>query len=315
MGWNFPIQLRRYGPTAPAARLDLDRARSYCAWMTRTHYENFTVASVLLPRRLLSPFYSIYAYCRWADDLADESNDPEEALKLLSWWRQQLLDCYAGTASHPVMIALQPTIKQFRIPPEPFLNLLVAFERDQRVKEYQSLAELFDYCRYSANPVGHLILSLFEALNPETAALSDSICTGLQLANFWQDVERDYRQLGRIYLPAEERERFGYSYESLSRKECTPEFRRLMQSLVALTREQFDNGRPLLDKVPREARIDIRLFMDGGRAILDRIEALNFDVWNLRPKLGKRQKTGLLLRALGEQITQWFAGFLRGRRR
>jgi squalene synthase HpnC len=310
MAWNFSEQLRRFGPESRAERPELERARSYCAWLARNHYENFTVASVLLPRKLLPPFYSVYAYCRWADDLADETTGGEESLRLLRWWREELLACYEGRTRHPVMVALRPTIERYRIPPEPFLNLLTAFEQDQTVKEYDTFDQLLDYCADSANPVGRLVLYLFECASPEASRFSDFICTGLQLANFWQDVRRDYLDLGRIYLPREERNRFGCSDESLARGRFTPEFRALMKHLVEVTRDLFERGRPLLDLVPAEARIDIRLFMDGGLATLRKIERRDYDVLTERPKLSKAEKASLLLRAVGGMLANRLTGSL-----
>src|SRR5258708_6824545 len=184
---TFAEDLARYGPQAlPALRLSRAQAQAYCSHLTRTHYENFSVATLLLPRRLLRHFHSVYAYCRWADDLADETGGGPRALELLRWWRQELLRCYEGQASHPVMIALPATITRFNIPQRPFLDLLFTFEQDQLVKRYPTVEQLLGYCRNSANPVGHLVLYLCEAFAPERAALSDYVCTALQLANFWQ---------------------------------------------------------------------------------------------------------------------------------
>src|SRR5438132_1073986 len=197
---SFAEDLARYGPdAAPTLRLSPSQAQAYCTRLTRTHYENFSVATLLLPRRLLRHFHSVYAYCRWADDLADETGGGPRALALLRWWRQELLRCYEGEPSHPVMIALRSTIAKFKIPPKPFLDLLFAFEQDQLVKRYLTYEKLLDYCRGSANPVGHLVLYLCEVFTPERAQLSDCVCTALQLANFWQDVNRDL-DIGRVYL-------------------------------------------------------------------------------------------------------------------
>src|SRR5262249_40937680 len=158
----------------------------YCSCLARNHYENFTVASLLIPRRLRPHFHAVYAYCRWADDLADEAGGGAEALNLLAWWRDELQRCYSGAPHHPLMVALRETIGCFRIPPKPFLDLLVAFEQDQQVKRYATYEQLLGYCKYSANPVGHLVLYLCESFDSERAALADHVCTGLQLANFWQ---------------------------------------------------------------------------------------------------------------------------------
>ncbi len=272
-------------------------ARAYCAHVAKSHYENFTVVSLLLPRRLIRHFHAVYAYCRWSDDLADETAGGQQALDLIAWWRAELLTCYDGTPHHPVMVALRETIQRFDIPPKPFLDLLVAFEQDQRVKRYDTIEQLVGYCTNSANPVGHLVLRLFECFDTEKAALSDEVCTGLQLANFWQDVARDLA-IGRVYLPAADRHRYGYSDEDLEAKRFTPAFRDLMRFEVERARGYFDRGAKLLPLLPREARIDVELFIRGGEAILDAIERIGYDVWARRPEVGKWAKGKLLLRAL-----------------
>jgi len=297
LAWNFANELARHGPHAGDRPLSLAAARSYCARVTRSHYENFSVASVLLPRRLLPHFHAVYAYCRWADDIADEIAGGDESLRLLEWWRDQLLKVYAGEARHPVFVALRETIRHFDIPPEPFSNLLAAFEQDQRVKDYDTFDQLLGYCRNSANPVGHLVLYLFACFNDERAALSDEICTGLQLANFWQDVARD-AAMGRIYLPKEDRERFGISVGALRSNACTPQFVELMRFEAERTRRFFDRGEPLLAILPAQARLQVSLFLSGGRAVLDAIEKQNFDVLAKRPVVSKRQKFMLLIEAL-----------------
>src|SRR5262249_18483112 len=156
--------------------------------------------SLLLPRHLHRHFHNVYAYCRWADDLADETSDASEALRLLGWWRDELLACYAGRPRHPVMVALRETVGRFDIPERPFLDLLIAFEQDQHIKRYASWPQLLDYCRHSANPVGRLVLYLCKCFSDERAVLADDICSALQLTNFWQDVARDHA-IGRVYLP------------------------------------------------------------------------------------------------------------------
>jgi len=272
-------------------------ARKYCRQLARTHYENFTVASWLLPRRLRQHFHNVYAYCRWADDLADESGEDSRALSLLNWWRQELICCYEDRPRHPVMVALSETIHQFHIPQDPFLDLLVAFEQDQRVKRYQTYDELLGYCRNSANPVGRLVLYLCESYNAENADLSDSICTGLQLANFWQDVARDF-DIGRVYLPGEDCRQFGYSDEDLKSRRFTPAFAELMQFEVERTRYLFQRGWPLVERMPRDVRIDIELFIQGGLAILRKVEEVGYNVWQTRPVLSKMDKVRLLATAL-----------------
>lgn len=307
MGWNFAAELTRYGPAArpqfcwppvPGGTCpSLTRARSYCARVTRTHYENFTVVSALLPRRLVPHFHAVYAYCRWSDDLADETAGGDVALELIAWWRRELLTCYHGNPRHPVMVALQPTIHQFGIPADPFLNLLTAFEQDQRQKEFATFADLLAYCQNSANPVGHLVLYLFECFNLNRGVLSDEVCTGLQLANFWQDVARD-ADIGRCYIPREDRERFGYTDADWQARRFTPEFARLMEFQVERTQGYFQRGKALLPLLPPAVRIDVDLFISGGEAILLAVRAVGYNVWAVRPEVTKRQKVGLLLQAL-----------------
>jgi squalene synthase HpnC len=293
---GFTDELARLGPERTYAPVSLSQARSYCSQLARTHYENFSVASLLLPRRLLRHFHSVYAYCRWADDLADETGGGPRALELLQWWREELLRCYDGQPRHPVMIALRETIRQCGIPPQPFLDLLRAFEQDQRIKRYQSYGQLLDYCRYSANPVGHLVLYLCNSFDAEWAAYSDAICTGLQLANFWQDVSRDL-DIGRVYLPAEDCARFQYPDADLQARRFTPEFAELMRFEVDRTRALFLQGMPLLEQIAEDVRPDIELFARGGLAILRKIEQCGYNVWLRRPALAKWEKALLVARA------------------
>jgi squalene synthase HpnC len=308
MSIGFPSQLARFGPQcvyAPPSRAD---AQIYCSQLARTHYENFTVASTLLPRPLIRHFHTVYAYCRWADDLADESGGGEHALALLRWWRQELLECYEGRPHHPVFVALHDTIRRFHIPPQPFLDLLSAFEQDQRIKQYDTFAALLDYCRRSANPVGRLVLYLCGAFADSSANLSDDICTALQLANFWQDVARDFI-LGRVYLPREDRERFGYGDDDLAACRFTPAFADLMRFEVARTRALFERGMPLVERVPQTMQTDIELFVQGGLAILRKIERQGYNVWTQRPALAKWEKGLLLVASLGRRLRRrWRVG-------
>ena len=299
---DFANELKRFGPGRGWRPMTLGMAQRYCTQLALTHYENFSVASLLLPRRLLRHFHAVYAYCRWADDLGDESGGSQRALDLLAWWRGQLMLCYQGRPSHPVMVALQHTIRRFRAPPEPFLNLILAFEQDQVVKRYETYAQVLDYCRNSANPVGHLVLYLCESYDAERAKLADCICTGLQLANFWQDVARDV-DIGRVYLPAEDRRCFGYSDDDLEARRFTPAFADLMRYEVDRARALFHQGLPLVGLMPVEMRSDIELFIGGGLAILRKIEKRRYNVWKRRPALGKRDKAALLARAFWHRIS------------
>ena len=298
---GFFHQLERFGPDCNYAALSLPQARSYCARLARTHYENFSVASLLLPRELLPHFHAIYAYCRWADDLGDETGGGQRALDLLAWWRGELLACYEGRTHHPVMVALLPTIRRFAIPATPFLDLLAAFEQDQRVKRYDRFAQLLGYCRNSANPVGRLVLYLCECHDDQRGELADHICTGLQLANFWQDVARDF-DIGRVYLPAEDRERFGYSDDDLASRRFTAAFAELMRFEVERARDLFHRGAPLVELMPKAYRADIELFIAGGLAILRKIERSGYNVWAARPALAKWEKAALLGGALWRRL-------------
>jgi squalene synthase HpnC len=302
---TFARELSRFGPQGKYAPVSLSQARIYCSRLARSHYENFTVASLFLPRRLLRHFRNVYAYCRWADDLADETGGGATALSLLRWWKQELLRCYSGKPRHPVMVALAETIARYRIPPQPFLDLLFAFEQDQLIKRYSTYEQLLHYCRYSANPVGHLVLYLCEAFDAESARLADHVCTALQLANFWQDVARDLA-IGRIYLPEEDLQRFGCTEADLRQRRCTAAFSELMRFEVDRTRDLFFRGFPLLDRVPPALRLDIELFLRGGLAILSKIERCRYNVLRARPALAKWEKAALLSGAFWRRVQSKF---------
>jgi squalene synthase HpnC len=298
---GFDRELARFGPDGPCPLVTRSEAHAYCSRLARSHYENFSVASLLLPRKLQRHFHTVYAYCRWADDLADEAGGGRRALNLLRWWREELLRCYDGQPRHPVMVALRQTVRRFAIPPQPFLDLLFAFEQDQLVKRYQTYDQLLGYCRYSANPVGHLVLYLCEAYTPEHAALADHVCTALQLANFWQDVARDF-DIGRVYLPEEDRDRFGYGEEDLQQRRFTPAFAGLMRFEVDRTRDLFYRGFPLVERMPPAVQPDVELFIQGGLGILRKIEGCRYNVWQTRPVLGKWEKMALLAGTLWRRL-------------
>jgi squalene synthase HpnC len=306
MDQDFLKDLARFGPGAEDRRpVSLSEARAYCSRLARRHYENFAVATFLLPRRLQRPFHSVYAYCRWADDLADETGGGPRALELLRWWRGELNRCYEGHATHPVMIALRPTIERFRIPPQPFLDLLYAFEQDQLVKRYATYGQVLDYCRHSANPVGRLVLHLCELHDEERGALADHVCTALQLANFWQDVTRDLA-IGRVYIPEEDLRKFGCTREDLQARRFTPGFAALMRFEVERTRDLFYRGFPLLERVPDDVRSDIELFIHGGLAVLKQIEQAGYNVLAERPVVPKVARAALLGGALWRRLRKSF---------
>lgn len=274
-----------------------DEARAYTRWLATHHYENFHVASFLLPKRLHQDFYNVYAYCRWADDLGDEIGDRAESLRLLEWWRGELDAMYAGRAAHPVFVALGGTVRQYGIPREPFANLIEAFVQDQTVTRYRTWEDLFGYCRNSANPVGRLVLYLCGYSDPERQRLSDATCTALQLANFWQDVTVDLLK-DRVYIPLEILERHGYPVGDLFERRDSPPFRSVVREIVAKARELFEEGLPLPRMVDRRLALDIDLFSRGGLRILDKIEERDYDVLRERPVISKVERVWLLARSL-----------------
>jgi squalene synthase HpnC len=292
LGWNALPESYRIPATAPA----LEDARRYCERLAKTHYENFSVATWFLPRSLRQHFYNVYAYCRISDDLGDEVGDPQQSLELLDQWEAELNACYAGSPKHPVFVALAKTVKQCGIPKYEFSDLLVAFRRDQTVTRFETFDDILGYCRYSANPVGHLVLHLCGYSDAERQQLSDYTCTALQLANFWQDVFVDYGK-GRIYLPLEDLRRFGVTGEDIAQRRATPQFVAMMKFEVGRAREWFVRGLPLLKMVNRELAIDLELFSRGGQEILNAIERQGFDVLQARPEISKSRKLLLVLRA------------------
>jgi squalene synthase HpnC len=274
-----------------------DEARTYTRWLATHHYENFHVVSFLLPKRLHQDFYNVYAYCRWADDLGDEIGDTRESLRLLEWWRGELDAMYAGRATHPVFVALRATVEQYRIPREPFASLIDAFVQDQTVTRYPNWEALFGYCRNSANPVGRLVLYLCGYSDAARQRLSDSTCTALQLANFWQDIIVDLEK-NRVYIPLDIIERRGYSVEELFARRLTPAFREVMREVVDKARALFVEGLPLSRLVDRRLALDIDLFSRGGLRILEKIENQNYDVLRARPAVSKIERIWLLLASL-----------------
>jgi squalene synthase HpnC len=285
----------------PAQAPSLPEACAYCERLARSHYENFSVATWFLPKRLRQHFFNIYAYCRISDDLGDETGDTAASLLLLDEWETELNACYSGSPRHPVFVALAGTVREFNIPRHEFSDLLTAFRQDQTVTRYETFDDLLGYCRNSANPVGHLVLYLCGYSDPERQQLSDYTCTALQLANFWQDVSVDYDK-GRIYLPLESLRRFNVSEQDIAEKKNTPHFRDLMRFEVQRAREWFDRGFPLVGKVSRELAIDIELFSRGGQEILNAIERQDFAVLGNRPTISKTRKLALLARAVVHKL-------------
>lgn len=292
-GWQSLPELYRIPERAPS----LEEAQRYCRELAESHYENFHVASWFLPKRLRPHFHSIYAYCRISDDLGDEVADHAQAIALLDLWREELDACYQGEARHPVFVALRETIRICDIPKQPFADLLTAFRQDQFVSRYATIEDVLGYCRYSANPVGRLVLYACGYRDDERFALSDETCSALQLANFWQDVHEDYLR-GRIYLPQDAMVAAGVDEATIAGRVATPAFRALMQQQVSYARDMFTRGAKLIGMVDRELAVDLDLFTRGGLEILRAIEARGYDVLSARPTISKQRKAMLLMHAL-----------------
>jgi squalene synthase HpnC/squalene synthase HpnD len=285
----------------PLPGCSVTEAQRYTRRLATHHYENFNVVSWLLPRRLRQHFYNLYAYCRWADDLGDEVADPSRALELLDGWGQELRDCYAGNPSHPVFVALRQTIRACDIPIEPFSDLLVAFRQDQTVRRYPTWNDVLGYCRYSANPVGRLVLYLCGYRDAGRHQLSDATCTALQLANFWQDVGRDLDK-GRIYIPLEALAAHGLTEDDIVARRFDERYVSLMKELIARARELFEQGLPLAGRVDSALRVDIEMFSRGGLAVLDSIEAIGYNTLQHRPSIPKSKQLQLLAGALYQRL-------------
>lgn len=301
-------ELRRYiaeGDAEPAPASAEEAAARCRQWVAR-HEENFPVLSRLLPPRLRDDFAAVYAFCRGADDLADEASGPEEALALLAWWRAELERAFAGSPRHPVFIALAATASRHRLAARPFHDLLDAFEQDQSVRRYASWEQLLHYCRRSADPVGRIVLRLFGAAEDEAnLAASDAVCTGLQLANHWQDLRRDLLERDRIYAPAElvaipdfearflASARQGHACD----RTFLAESRELVRTLCARTWPFFELGRTLAPRLSAEARPVVELFIEGGERILRKIEAWEFETALHRPRLGRVERAAMIARA------------------
>lgn len=298
-GWKKLPSMYRMPEKTP----NLAEAQTFCRELAESHYENFHVATWFLPKRLRPHFQSIYAYCRISDDLGDEVGETQQSLALLDFWNRELDDCYRGVARHPVFVALAETIRVCNIPKDPFAALLVAFRQDQTVTRYNTMEDLFGYCRNSADPVGRLVLYACGYRDQDMFELSDFTCTALQLANFWQDVCEDDRHRNRIYLPLEDLERFGVSEKQIHEGRFSSEFRSLMQHEVAYTQQLFDRGMPLLGRVDQELAVDIALFSRGGREILRAIAKQDYNVLRSRPVISRPRKAALLLRAFAAKLT------------
>jgi len=286
----------------------LDDALRYTRQLAGGHYENFSVVSLLLPRHLRQDFCNIYAFCRTADDLGDEVHDKELSLKFLARFREHTKACYRGQALSPLFVALAGTIERHQIPIQPFLDLIDAFEQDQRIDRYETFEQVVDYCRRSADPVGRLVLYTCGYRDEPRQLLSDRTCTALQLANFWQDVRRDILDHDRIYLPADSMRRFGVTERQIQDCRCDDNFRRLLRFEVDRTEAMFDEGDALLPLLDGVLRRHVSLFSKGGRAVLEAIRRQNYDTLSRRPSISKLHKGRLIAHALGAGIAAKLTG-------
>jgi len=277
--------------------VSLAEAYGYCTRLARAHYENFTIASWLMPRSMRPHMHAIYAYARIADDFADE----EQSLAKLDAWEHELDLAYRGTPRHPVMVALADTVRRYDIPREPFADLIKAFRTDVDFQGFDTIDDLLGYARYSANPVGRIVLYLFGYRDAERQRLSDLICSGLQLANFWQDIAIDFSK-ERIYVPRRDLEHFGVSADDLREGRVTAEFVALMKHEVGGAREMLVSGAELQRLVDWRLRRDILMFAGGGLAILRAIERIGYDVFRQRPKLSRTDYVKLGWHALGGRL-------------
>jgi squalene synthase HpnC len=287
----------------PEERPTVDDARLWCRHLATTHYENFHVATWFLPERVRPHFESVYAYCRVSDDLGDEVATPEIGMRLLRTWGEMLDECYEAPerSRHPVFVALRETIVACELPKSLFAELLMAFRQDQVVTDYETWDELLAYSRFSANPVGRLVLLVCGYRDEERARLSDKVCTALQLANFWQDVVEDADR-GRRYLPAEYMEAFRVDDGQLAGRVFTPEYRAMMKALVERTRAMLQEGGEISANVDHELAVTLNLFRRGGDAILNGIAAQDYDTLRGRPVVTKAKKLLLLGGALLEKF-------------
>jgi squalene synthase HpnC len=275
--------------------VSVDDAYAHCEARVKAHYENFPVG-LFVPRKKRRYVYALYAFARIADDFADEPIYEGVRQEKIDQWEALLHAAYRGEAEGPVFVALRDTVQALAVPKGLLLDLLSAFRQDTEKRRYESWEELLDYCRRSANPVGRLVLLVFEQDDPALPAFSDAICTGLQLANHWQDAAIDYAR-DRIYVPEDLMRRHGVGTWDFSTGRVTDGFRGLMAELIGRTRKLFEEGRPLCDRVGRELRFEMRLTWLGGMSILDRIEAVGADIFTRRPKHSALDKAALAWRA------------------
>ena len=280
----------------PPSAVSLAEAQAACLRLAGKHYENFTVISWLVPRRLRPHLAALYGFCRTVDDLGDEA--PGDRTELLDRFEGMLRDAIAGRdTTHPILIALQKTVTDYRLPEPLLIDLVTANRLDQTNHRYATYDDLLHYCRFSAVPVGRLFLLLYGYRDEKLHQLSDATCTALQLTNFWQDIRRDH-DMGRIYLPQEDMDRFNVSEGDLDQAAASDSLRRLVAFEVGRTEALFEQGWPLVKKVHGHLRVDLALFSRGGQAILKKISDQGFDTLTTRPIVGGKDKLRLFLLSL-----------------
>ena len=268
----------------------------YCERVAKSHYENFPVGSWLIPKKLRPYVWAIYAFARKADDYADEDYAEKDRLPKLDRWQDMLLHCYHRRVNHPVFLALGELVRQFKIPQHLFVDLITAFKMDVIKKRHATFEELLYYFKHSANPVGRLILHLFNVKEPRAYLLSDYVCTALQLANFWQDVSVDLEK-DRIYIPQEDFAQFQYTEKQLVNRELNIQFQRLMAFQIQRTKRLFRKAEGLPALVGGRLGFELRAVILGGMGILKAVEAVQYDTLHTRPALTKGQKLKILLKA------------------
>lgn len=311
MASTLLCELDRLGPTAAAAgtapTYTAAQAAEYTRRLVNTQYENFSVVSFVAPARLRQDFANVYAFCRWADDLGDETGDRDKSVQLLAWWQHELEACYAGRTRHPVYVALAETVQKHDIPMKPFADLIDAFVQDQRVVRYDTWDQVLDYCTRSADPVGRLVLYLCGYHDHQRQTLSDATCTALQLVNFWQDVRRDIVERDRIYVPAEDLQAEHLTHEDLTahvngtrtmKLWQQSAYRRVIRRLVDRTAPLFERGRELWPLLADDVRLSIQLFTLGGESIAQATRRLDYNTLEHRPSLGRAAKLMLVGRVL-----------------
>jgi squalene synthase HpnC len=263
--------------------------------MDKSRLENFRVANPILPRALRADLYALYGFARLVDDIGDEAEG--DRLAMLGWLDSELDALYAGKPGHELMQRLQPTVRAHGIPPDPFRRLIEANRRDQTVTRYRTFDELLDYCRLSADPVGHLVLYVFDSATPERIALSDRVCTGLQIVEHLQDVGEDLER-GRVYLPLEDMESYGCTVEDLSKRPTPEGVRRVVAFEALRARRLLDEGAPLARQLPWRAGLAVAGFVAGGRAAIGEIERRDHDVLSGAPRASQARRLAAFVSVL-----------------